>query len=246
MQHRGIARIRAACHAPSATVIALLRRCCVAALLLLINAAPALAASSSHLLEQRIDTWPAWSLPAPLPRPGQKDLIYPDWFAGSWQATNHDPNGNEPDLTYTVRFITDPKGQVVGDRAYNAGAIGRALLGPQLLEVRNDPRNPNRQLAELSGDQQLASTVVGRRSGQATAEAFLADELALQVLHGSGGPRVSRVETLSRYRLVGPGRIEAEQWQASYRSPAQGLAAKAERSWQGLLVLTRLDQARPT
>lgn len=218
----------------------------MAAMVLLISAAPALAASSSDLLEQRIDTWPAWSLPAPLPRPGQKDLIYPDWFSGRWQATNHDPNGNEPDLHYTVRFTTGPKGQVVGDRAYNASAIGRALLGPQLLEVRNDPRNPNRQLAELSNDQQLESTVVGRRSSQASEGEFLADELALQVLHGPGDPRVSRVETLSRYRLVEPDRIEAEQWQVSYGSPAQGLAAKAQRSWQGVLVLTRLDQERPT
>lgn len=215
-------------------------------MVLLISAAPALAASSSDLLEQRIDTWPAWSLPAPLPRPGQKDLIYPAWFAGNWQATNHDPSGNEPDLHYTVRFNTDPKGQVVGDRAYNASAIGRALLGPQLLEVRNDPRNPNRQLAELRDDQQLESTVVGRRSSQASEGEFLADELALQVLHGPGDPRVSRVETLSRYRLVEPNRIEAEQWQVSYGSPAQGLAAKAQRSWQGVLVLTRLDQERPT
>ena len=215
-------------------------------MVLLISAAPALAASSSDLLEQRIDTWPTWSLPAPLPRPGQKDLIYPGWFAGNWQATNHDPSGNEPDLHYTVRFSTDPKGQVVGDRAYNASAIGRALLGPQLLEVRNDPRNPNRQLAELRDDQQLESTVVGRRSSQASEGEFLADELALQVLHGPGDPRVSRVETLSRYRLVEPNRIEAEQWQVSYGSPAQGLAAKAQRSWQGVLVLTRLDQERPT
>jgi hypothetical protein len=70
---------------------------------------------------------------------------------------------------------------------------------------------------------------------------FLADELALQVLHGPGDPRVSRVETLSRYRLVEPDRIEAEQWQVSYGSPAQGLAAKAQRNWTGVLVLKRLD-----
>jgi hypothetical protein len=57
---------------------------------------------------------------------------------------------------------------------------------------------------------------------------------------------VSRVETLSRYRLVNPDRIEAEQWQASYGSPADGLAAEAHRSWRGQLVLERLGQERPT
>ena len=80
---------------------------------------------------------------------------------------------------------------------------GRAVLGDALLTVQNDPANPNRQIARLSGDQQLESTVVGRRSSSPNARTFLADELALQVLHGPGDPRVSRVETLSRYRLGG-------------------------------------------
>jgi len=133
---------------------------------------------------------------------------------------------------------------VVGERAFNATAIGQALLGPQLLTVRDDPRNPNRQLADLAGDQRLESTVVGRRSEQPQATVFLADELALQVLHGAGDPRVSRVETLSRYRLVGPDHIDAEQWQASYRSPSEGLAAPAQRSWSGQLSLER-DRPAP-
>jgi hypothetical protein len=226
--------------------IALLRGCCLAALVLLLQAPIALAASAAEPLEQRLASWPSWSLPAPLARPGQQDLHYPAWFAGRWQATNHDPSGREPDLHYQVRFSLDPQGQVVGDRAFNAAAIGEALLGDQLLQVRNDPLNPNRQLALLTGDQRLESTVVGRRSTQASGTCFLADELALQVLHGPGDPRVSRVETLSRYRLVEPDRIEAEQWQASYGSPAEGLAAEARRSWRGQLVLERLDQGRPT
>ena len=227
--------------------IALLRSLLVAAMLLM-PAPQALAAAgaSAEPLQERLASWPNWSLPAPLPRPGQQDLIYPAWFNGHWQATNHDPSGREPDLNYEVRFSADPQGQVVGDRAFNAAAIGQALLGAQLLQVRNDPLNPNRQLALLAGDQQLESTVVGRRSGLLSGECFLADELALQVMHGPGDPRVSRVETLSRYQLVAPDRIEAEQWQASYGSPAEGLAAEARRSWRGVLVLERLDQERPT
>ncbi|WP_398329246.1 DUF6816 family protein [Vulcanococcus sp.] len=221
--------------------IALLRVCCLAALVLLLHTPMALAASAAEPLEQRLASWPSWSLPAPLPRPGQGDLLYPEWFEGRWQATNHDPSGIEPDLHYDVRFTLDAQGAVVGDRAFNAAAIGSALLGDQLLQVRNDPLNPNRQLALLAGDQRLESTVVGRRSAQTSDSCFLADELALQVLHGPGDPRVSRVETLSRYRLVKPDRIEAEQWQASYGAPAEGLAAEARHSWRGQLVLERLD-----
>ena len=199
------------------------------------------AAAADTILERRLEAWPQWSLPAPLPRPGQADLVYPAWFAGSWQATSSDPEGLEPDLHYTVRFGADAHGAVVGDRAFNATAIGRALLGEQLLRVRNDPANPNRQLALLQNDQLLESTVVGRRRHQPQPDLFLADELALQVLHGPGDPRVSRVETFSRYQLISPDRIEAEQWQASYDSPAEGLTARARRSWRGQLRLERLD-----
>ena len=215
-------------------------------------------AADAAWLETRLARWPDWSLPAPLPRPGHTDLTYPAWFAGTWRARSHDLSGQEPDLSYVVRFGPDRRGAVVGDRAFNAAAIGRALLGEQLQGVRNDPRNPNRQLAQLTGDRQLESSVIGRRStapgaggntgprdGMAArepADLFLADELALQVLHGPGDPRVSRVETLSRYCRLGPGRIEAEQWQASYGSPAEGLAALARHPWHGSLVLERLAE----
>jgi len=205
-------------------------------LLLLPVAAPPAATTA---LEQRLAHWPQWQLPAPLPRPGRSDLNYPAWFAGEWQVIASDPDQQEPERQYTVRFLSNGQGAVVGDRAFNARAVGQAVLGEALLAVANDPANPNRQLASLSGDRQLESTVVGRRSLSPDAESFLADELALQVLHGPGDPRVSRVETLSRYRRLGPDRIEAEQWQALYGSPADGLAARARRSWRGQLVLER-------
>lgn len=70
-------------------------------------------------------------------------------------------------LTYTVRFSRTRTGEVVGDRAFNAQAIGAALLGDTLQAVANDPANPNRQIATFktpSGPAfSLESTVVGRR-----------------------------------------------------------------------------------
>lgn len=169
------------------------------------------------LLPARADNWPAWTLPAPLPQPGHSDLVYPAWFEGRWQVSSDD-------IRYEARF--HPAGQgVVGDRAFNAEGVGRALLGNQLLSVDDDPANPNRQIARLASDVRLESTVVGRRT-EASGNSFWADELALQVLHGPGEPRVSRVETLSRYQLKADGSISGEQWQASYPSPALGLAAQ--------------------
>jgi hypothetical protein len=220
-------------------------------------------AAATGVLESRLAAWPDWRLPAPLTAPAREDLRYPAWFAGEWQVTADmppvagEPPSGEPLLHYLVRFGSDGRGAVVGDRAANAAAVGRALLGDQLLEVRDDPSNPNRQLARLAGGGLLESTVVARRSevvgedGQGSdpptdaVPQFLADELAMQVLHGAGEPRISRIETLSRFRLRhGPAGdwIEADQWQARYPSPTEGLAA---RSLGGGHWRLRLDPLRP-
>jgi hypothetical protein len=178
-------------------------------------AGPAAAAATSPL-ERRQAQWPVWSLPAPLARPGNRDLVYPDWFLGDWQLSSSDG------ASYGVRFRRRADGAVVGDRAFNARAVGRALLGERLLRVANDPANPNRQIAVLAGEQQLESTVIGRRSERPGPAIFLADELALQVLHRPGAPRLSQVEVLSRYERLGDGSIAAEQWLASFAAPGTG------------------------
>jgi hypothetical protein len=208
----------------------------ILALLLPPQAVAAAGPDAMGPLGQRLEQWPAWSLPAPLPRPGRDDLLYPDWFAGSWQVSSPAEAG-EPPLHWRARFRRDGRGRVVGERAFNAAAIGRALLGERLLTVQDDPQNPNRQLARLRDGLLLDSRVVGRRTERPDADSFLADELSLQVLHGPGEPRVSRVETLSRYRLQSDGTITGEQWQASYGSPSGGLVASAERSEQHRLRL---------
>ena len=169
------------------------------------------------LLPARAGEWPAWSLPGPLTQPGRADLVYPAWFAGRWQVSSGD-------IEYEARFQAVNDG-VVGLRAFNALGIGHALLGEALLSVDDDPANPNRQLARLAGGMLLESTVVGRRT-EAVGGDFWADELALQVVHGPGNPRVSRVETLSHYQLQPDGSIRGRQWQASYPSPAKGLTAR--------------------
>jgi hypothetical protein len=205
--------------------------------LLLLNSPAALAAPA--VLEARLHQWPAWSLPAPLARPGRHDLLYPEWCAGDWLVESSDGS------RYAVRFLPAPEG-VVGDRAFNARAVGRALLGERLAGVANDPANPNRQIAHLRGAEgqalELESTVVGRRSERPGPGLLLVDELALQVLHSDGEPVVSRVETLSRFEQLNDGSIAVQQWQATYPSPAQGLAAPARRSERMELRLVRSPQ----
>ena len=239
------------------------------AMVLIFAAAPIAAAMPAQApLVDRQAQWPEWTLPAPLQRPGRRDLLLPSWMLGSWTLQEVDPDGPSnstipdqataldepvtgpstrlpstpaaltPVITpgVSVRFLETRRGQVVGDRAFNALAIGRSVLGDSLLRVDNDPENPNRQLARLRDDRLLESTVIGRASVTLDPDTFLADELTLQILHGPGQPQISQVEVLARYHRL-ENSVAIEQWQASYGSP--GDSGGARRSSHQRMVLRR-------
>ena len=120
------------------------------------------------------------------------------------------------------------------------------MLGEELLEVEDDPDNPNRQLARLSNDRVLDTRISGRRSETPNPKSFLADELSLQLLRQGGvPPRISRIETLSRYERLAPDQISGEQWQASYGSPEVGLATSARSSQKLSLMLQQIPPEQP-
>ena len=198
-------------------------------------------------LEQRLELWPNWSLPAPLSRPSSRDdLIYPQWFQGRWEVQSVDLDDlDQPAITHEARFISDSQNRLVGDRAFNANAIGRALLGEQLLRVEDDPKSSNRQMAQLTGDRRLETTVTGRQQLSPTPDTFLADELVLQILHAPGPPRLSQVETLSRYQRCGSG-ICAEQWQGVYPPPGEMLRDAVQSSHHYQLRFTPLPASAPS
>ena len=229
----------------------------MAAILLGGPSKPALADSSpnSLQLEARLKAWPAWSEPSPLPRPRAKeDLIYPDWFEGLWEVENLDlsENGtvdeNLPPFKHLARFQLNQHNDVVGDRPFNARAVGQAFLGKQLISVEQGPHQVNRQLARLSDDRLLETTVIGREQTSIHIASFLSDELVLQVMHGARAPRLSRIETLSRYQpcqgepsadIVS--RICGEQWQQTYPAPGAANESFVQRASRYKLTLTRLQ-----
>jgi hypothetical protein len=213
-------------------------------LTILLSGGPAWAQSS---LEQRLTSWPDWNLPAPLTRPSNRDdLIYPEWFAGLWQVESMDLDApDDPALLHQARFEQDKRGRLVGDRSFNATAIGRALLGDQLLGVEEDPDSANRQIARLKGDLYLETTVTGRRQERPNPDTFLADELVLQILHTPGTPRLSRIETLSRYNRCGDD-ICAEQWQGRYASPGESLRDQTVAQHHYKLRFTPLPGSAPS
>ena len=217
-------------------------------LLLLMVASILLSAGTSWAakptpLEQRLTSWPEWQLPGPLPRPAtHDDLIYPDWFEGLWDLESIDlDTPDDPPLAHQARFHRDANGRLVGDRSFNATSIGLALLGDQLLRVETDPSSANRQMAQFRNDQRLETSVTGRLQENHGNGSFLADELVLQIMRGPGPPRLSRIETLSRYERCGTD-ICAEQWQASYAPPGEDLRNKALYSHHYRLRLSPFKQ----
>ena len=194
-------------------------------------------------LERRLEQWPNWRLPAPLPRPGRRAPGWPSWFSGEWLvesiALPADPGeAMQPASPWRARFVPDGHGGVVADRAFNAFSIGRSQLGDQLLSVQDDPANPHRQLTRLARGELLETSLIAQRGESPQADSFLNDELSLQVLHGPGEPRLSRIETLGRWQRLPDGSITGEQWQARYAPPSAGLAAPAISSdhWRLKLV----------
>ena len=190
------------------------------------------AAAPTGVLERRLQRWPDWSLPAPLDRPGRQPPRWPGWFAGEWLvegptaiAAAGSPSPAVP--TWRARFLADGRGGAVADRAFNARSLGQAVLGAQLLSVQDDPADSRRQLARLSGDRFLETTLIGQRGERPRPQLFLNDELSLQVLHEPAATRLSRIETIGRWRLQPDGSINGEQWQARYGSPEDGLRAGA-------------------
>ena len=121
-----------------------------------------------------------------------------------------------------------------------AGQRHMGLFERSLGAVQDGHQVPHRVVSGPQAQQVFLPVHVGFEDGD-----------PWQVLHrsgeGGGDPRVSRVETLSRYRRQDDDRILGEQWQASYGSPSESLAASAQRSWHGTLVLEReLEPAADT
>ena len=94
-------------------------------LTILLSGGPAWAQTG---LEQRLNSWPDWSLPAPLPRPSNRDdLIYPDWFAGLWQVESIDLDApDDPPLLHQARFQADR-------RAVDWSAIAASTPRPSVV-----------------------------------------------------------------------------------------------------------------
>jgi len=201
-------------------------------------------AQPSQLSERKL-TWPKWRVPSFLKRPGfTDDLIYPGWFEGLWEVNSQiEGQKNENSIIHSAKFIRNSSGELVADREYNTLSFALNSQNSGFLSVKNDPKSPNRQFAELTEDRYLETKVIGRLYETTNNDIFIIDELILQIFHTPALSRVSQVETLTEFRKCGSDQntdsklssfdICGEQFQAIYNQPGQtfvSLPIKIEKS----------------
>ena len=164
---------------------------------------------TSTLLEQVAPLAP--NIVTPGFEASQKDLNKPYRFTVRFGKEYFSP-GKQFSLSNTI--------PVVADRAFNGQHIAEAYLGQEnVLTVKVDPSNPNKQITKLKGDRLLVAKVTGRAKETPQTDRFIATEVTQQLFRSDERIYLNEVETTSAYHLLKPGKIEAEQITAIYLSP---------------------------
>jgi len=203
---------------------------------------------SSKLSERKL-IWPDWRLPSSIKRPGLKDdLIYPDWFEGVWDVTSEiESDQNQEPIIHSAKFILNTSGDLIADREYNTKSYALRTKTGGFLSVKNDPKSPNRQFAQLTEDRYLETKIIGRLQEKIDNNIFITDELILQILHTPEFSRVSQVETLTEFKKCGSNQTDeinlsdfnicGEQFQAIYNQPGQNLISLPIKTEKSKLLL---------
>ena len=120
----------------------------------------------------------------------------------------------------SLKSLTQATPRIVANREFNGYNIAKAYLGEdEILSVKVDPNNPNRQITFLSQNNQLISTVANRESESLTPDTFLTTEITQQVFQRPLNLYINQVETTTEYHLISDNKIEAHQVTAIYLSP---------------------------
>lgn len=220
-------------------------------------------------LSDRVERFPYWQRKPTVTVVNREDLLYPDWMAGTWDVTStllqmeaplapdlkspgFEGNRrylNQP-LSFQVRFQRNRKaGGVVGDRTFNSANISQAYFGDTSeIKIRPDADNPNRQVIDMAGGQELVSVVRGRSREQPEGDRFLSTEIIYQVFRTPGQIYFNEVETTTDYRQQDSDHLDAEQLTAIYLSPKDPAYFRANGSPVALyryhLELTRAESAK--
>ena len=121
---------------------------------------------------------------------------------------------------FLPKLNNNQQNPVVADRVFNGEHIAAAYLGHKnILKVKVDPENPNKQITFLRGDRKLISTVTGRATETPNSHRFITTEVTKQLFRSPERIYLNEVETTSDYQLVKSEYIQARQITAIYLSP---------------------------
>ncbi|HEY9619202.1 MAG TPA: hypothetical protein V6C78_02480 [Crinalium sp.] len=143
------------------------------------------------------------------------------------ESQNLQMNGIALPIPIPVIFHEMPR-QIISDRAFNGLNLAKAYLGDRtVVDVRVDPKNPNRQITLLTDNRQLVSTIVARSTEAPAPNQFITTEIFRQEFRGSSQLYFNEVETTTSYQqaLSQPTNnpeapvITADQVTAIYLSP---------------------------
>jgi len=214
-----------------------------------------------------------------------EDVFYPEFFLGQWRVSSKlagvvapagemlfapGRNGTEalrrarldPPLYYDVRWVRNPSGKVVVDRAYNVASISRAALGDRAVQDVS-AAGPDLQSLILSpsGAPRAAVyradlKVTARHTDEPPAGStdFDCAELVRQTVTLVPGeaapnaspppPSVKEVETICVYSLAADGSITGQQRTATFLVPDASYTAASSLVEQQAARLTRTKSGR--
>jgi len=130
------------------------------------------------------------------------------------------PHSLIPQNNNFVPSKIDDSKVIIANRAFNGRAIARAYLGTEnVKKVTINQNNLNEQITKFSEESELISTVIGREQENISEDEFITSEVTRQFFRRLGNIYLNLVETTTKYKLIDPKHIEAEQFTAIYLSP---------------------------
>jgi hypothetical protein len=131
--------------------------------------------------------------------------------------------------SFTPSLINKKQSSVIiADRQFNSLQITNAYLTYQLednnklikqIQVSINPNNSTEQITKFSEENELISTVIGRKQETLSERIFLTSELTRQLFRRPLNIYANLVETTTQYRFISHQKIQADQFTAIYLSP---------------------------
>lgn len=119
-----------------------------------------------------------------------------------------------------VASVINKEEVIIPDRAFNGLSISQAYLGAKKIKnVIISKDNSAEQITKFEGENELISTVIGRKQETLSNTYFLTSEVTGQFFRRPNSIYLNLVETTTKYHLINKDYIQGQQVTAIYLSP---------------------------